>query len=141
MIVSFRPIWLLHVVLAFAAMVRVLRADTSMGDRVAPSVRVTMAGEITSSRTVQALATNNDAPLDRALSRLASGIRATWQRDSRRPHRTATSPLTGAERAPGTAFGATPARRVGAPLSSRLHRVRRDDRRRAAPTRAPPNDC
>ncbi|WP_411278532.1 hypothetical protein [Gemmatimonas sp.] len=146
MIVSTRPFWLLHVVLVFAATVAVLRADASVAAATEPSIRVTTVIQRSPLRSTPALAAlaalaTDDAPLARASSRLASWTHATWQRGSRRPHRTATSQLTGAERAPGTAFGATPARRVDAPVSARLHHDRRDDRRRGAPPRAPPNDC
>ncbi|WP_373070679.1 hypothetical protein, partial [Gemmatimonas sp.] len=78
---------------------------------------------------------------DRVSTRLACTTRAAWQRGSRRTQRTASSQLAGAERAPGTAFGTRPERRIGARLSSQSDRVRRGGGLRASPTRAPPNPC
>lgn len=138
--------WLLHLTLALAAMVGALRAGTSLGDRIAPPIRLASAGRITLSGAYQALAANHgapmaDAPTDRASTRLAPTTRTAWQRGSRRTQRTASSQLADAERAPGTAFGTTPSRRIGAPFASQFDRARRDGRLRAAPTRAPPNVC
>lgn len=140
MIATHRPTWLLHLALAFAAVVGGVRAGASFGDRMASPVRVMSAGMITPQGAVQSLSANHDAPIGRASTRLASTSHAAWQRGSRRTQRTETSQLPGAERAQGAAVGTTRTRRIGAPLSARLDRVRLNGRLRAAPTRAPPKD-
>lgn len=123
-----RPSWIFRVALACTAMAFVLFLGAYKGDRMAHVAD-------------RAVSAKEGASRDRASVRLATTMRAAWQRGGgRRSQRTTSAHISGGVRTPGIFAWSLRDGSSGVSIVEHFEHLRRDVRLGSAPTRAPPTN-